>query len=414
VPEQMEVQKTETSIVYSNDPVVRENFKKALTVLLLKQPFYASMLLQCEKEFSNRVPTAGVYIKNRIHLIINPDFFNKLDLLTQVKILIHEMGHVIMDHHSRYRNYNPDLFNIAGDIAINQLIGDFPDELEINGEKIKLATINNVKNTKLEKLQSTEYYYKEIYKNAKKIKIKLKGRSGKPCDGDSDGTDDIEVELVDDHSIWEEGYNNKNVTENVVKHAVNKAYKDAITRQIGNLPAGIEQYIKELNKPKLDWKGILRRFVANSNECYIVDTRKRRNRRFGIYYPGTRVESKLNVVEINDTSGSMDEETLNEIYSELLSMSKQNVKIKSIDCDTKVHRVEDFNPKKKPKMLGRGGTDMRDGIKEAMNHQPDCIICFTEGYIGDEGRNPGVPMLWVITSGNKEFKPKFGKVTYMK
>lgn len=381
----------------------REQFQEAITVLLLKQPFYASLLLQMEREFSDRIPTAGVYVKNKIHLTINPEFFNSLTVLERVAVLMHECGHVINNHFARYKNFDPKLFNIAADIAINQLIPGIPQEFTVKGEKCKTATIQNYSQFKLVPNETTENYYATLFKNAKKITIKVGGHGeGQPQDG----------QTLDDHEIWKEGSGNKTLVHNVVKNAVNNAYKQAIARQHGNIPAEVERLIQELNKSQLDWKSILRRFVANSSECYVVDTRKRRNRRFGVYYPGSKVESKLNVVEINDTSGSMSEEQLSEIYNELVGMARQQVKITSIDCDAKVHDVRKFDSRVKPKFKGGGGTCMSPALTEAMKHSPDCIIVFTDGYIPDPIK-VSVPVLWVITGENKDFKVPYGKMVQM-
>jgi predicted metal-dependent peptidase len=43
-----------------------------------------------------------------------------------------------------------------------------------------------------------------------------------------------------------------------------------------------------------------------------------------------------------------------------------------------------------------------------------CLTYFTDGYCDDFGRNPGVPVLWVLThDSNDRFTPPFGKVVKM-
>lgn len=381
----------------------RGHIEQTLGYLLHKEPFFASLVLQMEREISNRVPTAGVYVRNKIHLIINPVFFNELDLKARVAVIKHESFHCITNTFSRAKSYDHKLYNIASDIAINQLIWGIPQKFMMNGVECRTATIENFSaaphNMKLEKLETSEYYYKEVYKKAME-----NGSSG-----EGDGT---QPSTIDDHEIWKEGYDNETITDNVIKAGVNKAYSEAMERDPGSIPAEVQRMVQELNKGKVDWKSQFRRFVANSSDTYLVDTRKRRNRRFGIYYPGTRVETRLNVVEINDTSGSMSDEQLNEIYNELLAMSKNEVSITSIDCDAAVHQVRKFDAKIKPTFIGRGGTDMSPGLTEALKHTPDCIVVFTDGYI-PEPIKVKIPVLWVITNDNMDFKPPYGRVVHM-
>jgi predicted metal-dependent peptidase len=382
----------------------KKDLEQAIIILLTKEPFYASLLLQMKREFTNRIPTAGVYVKDTINLAINPEFFIQFNRLEQIAILKHESAHVLLNHTSRWQDFSPRLYNVAADIAINQLIHGVPQEFVINGEKARSATIENYSQYKLTPKETAEHYYRVLDQKLPKMKMPQQCKPG--------GSGTGEPQTIDDHDIWKEGYANKNLTENVTRNAVNKAYKEAVGRAPGSIPAEVERIIQEMNKAKLDWKSILRRFVANSMETFIVETRKRRNRRFGIYHPGTKVESKLNIVEINDTSGSMSDEQLAEIYNELKAMASNDVMITSIDCDTEVHEVRKFDNRVKPTFKGGGGTDMTPALTEAMKHQPDCVIYFGDGYIPEPIRI-NVPMLWVINGGNKDFKPPYGKVVYM-
>lgn len=381
----------------------------AMMHLLRSEPFFASMLLKMNKEFSDRVPTAGVYVKDRIYLVINPEFFGSLTLAEQIAVLKHEVLHCVNDHFSRYKQNDKKVFNIAADIAINQCIKNIPQTFMVKGEKARSATIENYKEAypNLKPKESAEYYYKEIYKNAKKITMKI-GADGEPEFSDENG------KPIDDHEIWEEGYESEELVKQVLAQTVNNAVEDAKRHPfgMGSIPGEVLIAIDKLNRSLLDWKGILRKFVANSSEVFKTQTRTKRNRRFGLVYPGDKTECNTNISAIIDTSGSMSSEQLAEINGEMMALVNNSVDVTLIQCDAMVHGVEKFTKRTDVKFRGGGGTSMLPGFNEAKKHTPDAIICFTDGYIPNDVSNPKVPVLWVVT-GNKDFKWEFGRVIHI-
>lgn len=385
------------------DPIkvdkAKELYETTIVYLLRTQPFFASLLLRMQVEFSGRIPTAGVYVKERIHLIINPEFFNELTLQERIAVVIHECYHCINNHFVRYKNNNKKLFNIAADIAINQYIQNIPQTLMINGQKGKTATIENMalEGIKLDPRETAEYYYKRLYQEVKKNKMKESG-DGSP-------------QPIDDHDIWEEGFTSEEVVKQVLAQNVNKAVEDTKKRSIGKIPSEVLLSIDRLNRSIVDWKNVLRRFVSNSAEIYKVETRSRRNRRYGLLYPGDKTECKTNITAIIDTSGSMSPEQLSEIQGELMAMTANQIEVTLIQCDAKVHSVQKYQKNQEIQFHGGGGTDMNDAFAEAKKHQPDGIICFTDGYIPPTA-NPKVKTLWVIT-GNKDFKQDFGESLHL-
>jgi predicted metal-dependent peptidase len=85
-----------------------------------------------------------------------------------------------------------------------------------------------------------------------------------------------------------------------------------------------------------------------------------------------------------------------------------NAKVYVLDCDASVHSSRWLNPNEPlPVLNGGGGTDFRpvfDHIQEN-RLKPDYVVFFTDGY-GSFGDDPGLPLLWVMTS---EVDPPFGE-----
>jgi predicted metal-dependent peptidase len=91
---------------------------------MLEQPFYGLLLLNLQKEFSEKVPTAGVGLQGiNYKLYINPTFWQSLNDKERKGLIIHELMHIAFFHLNDYKHLKDrELANIAKDIEINQKI----------------------------------------------------------------------------------------------------------------------------------------------------------------------------------------------------------------------------------------------------------------------------------------------------
>lgn len=128
----------------SNLPVVavssedKKNAIQASIYYMVKaNPFVGTLLQELTIRYTSQVPTAGITYNKKTKLFdvfINENFFcNKLDLPQKIGVLTHEMLHFLHQHLFRLpfllKDIKPEermLFNIAGDMAINQLINNLP------------------------------------------------------------------------------------------------------------------------------------------------------------------------------------------------------------------------------------------------------------------------------------------------
>ena len=110
---------------------------EAKTAMLLHVPFFASLLLDMMQLYIGKFPdkfppgneTAATDGK---HIWIDEDFFDSLSLPEAVFLLCHEVGHAMWDHLPRGkrhldlgfegREFNPRLWNMAGDYVINDML----------------------------------------------------------------------------------------------------------------------------------------------------------------------------------------------------------------------------------------------------------------------------------------------------
>ncbi len=75
----------------TNNRLNNESLAKTVKDLMFKEPFYGLFLLSLNKEWDEKIPTAGVGRTNvNYHLKINPNFWSELSPKHKVGLLKHE------------------------------------------------------------------------------------------------------------------------------------------------------------------------------------------------------------------------------------------------------------------------------------------------------------------------------------
>jgi predicted metal-dependent peptidase len=229
---------------------------------------------------------------------------------------------------------------------------------------------------------------------------------------------------MDEHG-WEDG---KAMSAEEVKELAEEI--DNAIRQgailAGKVNGNLNRSFTDLMSAKVDWREALREFVSSVSSGKDDSTWRKPNRRWlqhDIYMPSTISESMGRLVVAPDTSGSIRDEDINKVLSEVVSLMN-NVNPEIVDLlywDSAVagHEVygigdgDKLMASTKPK--GGGGTNpscITDYMKER-NIKPECAIVLTDGYVGgDWGGDWDCPVLWVIIGGCKDV-PSKGSVIYL-
>jgi len=139
----------------------------------------------------------------------------------------------------------------------------------------------------------------------------------------------------------------------------------------------------------------------------------------GFYMPSIKKE-EVEISAVIDTSGSIDNEQIQEFITEIISIAKSfnNVKIRLITCDCEVKNdyvVENGNIAKiqELKFNGGGGTSFIAGldyIKENYNNTK-LVVYLTDGE-GDKVGAGDYPfnLIWVLSKGNDELIKDSGEI----
>jgi hypothetical protein len=89
--------------------------------------FYGFIIAKCRVNFDPKFPTCGVHFRdNNFQLTIGGGFAD-WTLQERIAVLIHETRHILGLHMFRKGERDHQLFNVAADVAINQLIQNLPE-----------------------------------------------------------------------------------------------------------------------------------------------------------------------------------------------------------------------------------------------------------------------------------------------
>ncbi|HHV72765.1 MAG TPA: hypothetical protein GXX38_09190 [Clostridia bacterium] len=391
-------------------------FIEDLTISLLREkPFYAYLLTQMQKIPQKDVPIAAVSLKDGI-----PQFYynvsgfekncaNKKEMLGVIE---HELIHLIAGHTVRRGNRQPGIWNLACDFVANQLVS-YPLP------KIALK----VENHDLPLGLAVEEYYELLKKKENRGKGgRSEGKASQEIQNDlgttngemrqtsqtSEGGEQEENEDLNEkykylHTTWDDSDElGSELAEALVKEMV----KDAYAKSRGEIPQSISHFVKNLVDSRLNWKKIMRMFIARSRAHNRKPTWKKVNRRFPEENPGYKKDYYSNLLVAIDTSGSISSRELSQFAAEIERIQQSKSKITVVECDAAIQKV--YELKKKADLdlhfHGRGGTNFNpvfDYVRKS-KIKPDAIIYLTDGF-GPAPQKPfPIPTLWVITEKGRK------------
>jgi len=395
-------------------PEILANPEQMLEMIVIhllqnKGVFYASLISQMHRIQTDKMPTCGVTIQNgRIQLYWNPKCFEKCNLKEARALLEHECMHLVMDHMDRAHEREQKMWNIATDLAINQLIDELP--------KWVVTLDKFPPDWKMPVKTNAEVYYELLNKNSNKMEVSecdgkqcKKGScgngqgqgqqpqwkpgqgqpqgggsgqpqpgsgqpqpgsgsgnqpdpNGQPQPGQGQGQDhnhkqhvkikdkngnvvsEFDVQSTDCHDKWKES-DTPDLAKEVVKQAVKKALDEAVRDQ-GRAPAGLEEYIEELLKPPvIPWQSLLKKFVAMSVKAGKNSSWKRCSRRYGEMQKGHIPARKLKLTIAIDTSGSISEADFQAFICEIQGiMRTYKSDVTMLECDAQVQKKYILTP----------------------------------------------------------------------
>jgi predicted metal-dependent peptidase len=337
-------------------------------------------------------------------LSYRPDFVTALTPDELVGVVAHEVLHNALAHHTRRDSREPRRWNVACDLAVNPLLVDagfvLPACRLLPGEG---------RYRDLPQGKSAEEYYgllpadppgRDEEENAGQNE--QEGQDPGGCGGVQSPGDGSPAEARQSQAEWE----------------VAVAQAQQIAKQRGQLPAGLARLVDEVLEPRVDWRDVLRHFLAShARNDYSWSHPNRRFLHQGLYLPGLRSEELGEVVLAVDTSGSIGPRELARFAAEVQAI------LEAFDCtltvlyhDSQVQMVQrwrsgDGSVRLEP--VGGGGTShvcVFDWI-EGEGMQAAAVVCLTDLYTEFPAVAPCLPVLWAVVGANASMPPFGSRVT---
>lgn len=399
---------------------IPSKLSKAIHSLILSNPFFATIILQRNIIIDDSCNTAWT---DGDTIAFSTKFIEENDLDILKFTLCHEVLHITNLHHTRMKNKDSRMWNEACDYAINLLLREAGFKLWPN------CLIKDCY-----KDMASEDIYRILTKNQKPQNNNKNNNQNNSGGNQNNSSNNNPANNSPTNSNKSSNNNvqqsfgevrpcaNGKEAEKEEEAKVQSKQAERIAKQQGKLPSFIERMFKNIPS-NTDWREALAQFASVvSNNDYSWNKVNTRYSHTGFIFPGLYSKEIGNVIVACDTSGSISENEIGVIVSELFSIlenleavNKDSLEIPVIYCDAIIQRVETLQIGDIPKPKGGGGTDFRPPFEyvEKNLNTPAGLIYLTDGYCGSFPENPGYSVLWALFKNNPTFKPPFGEIVYI-
>jgi len=361
---------------------------RSITKLVISHPFFGSIALSVKVDSDQ---TIGTMCTDGVSILWSPDFVDSLSEAEVTGVFAHEVLHIVMKHSLRRGNRDPELWNIACDFAINEIL------LIDGGFSLPEGRLHDPQYEGM----TAEAIYDRLPEDAKE---QFSGGSAFGEVTDLKEMSEAECKQVE-----------ADIDSKVMMAA-------AAAKAVGKLPAAIDDMVQRMKQSQVDWRDVLRRFVGGDQpDDY---TMRRPNKKMyhtaRIIAPSVDRIGAGDIVLLVDSSGSVSDRELEYFLGEMNAIS-EDIKPSSITVITfdarvqTVSRYEQGEVIESIKVNGRGGTVITPAFQYVQDHaiNVDNMVVFTDMGIFDYPPSPEYPVLWVSSYENARPAP-FGETTYLK
>ena len=324
---------------------INNKISQAKAKLLVDYPYFGTLASKLSLVLNNDIEA---FKSDGKILQYNSDFLMNTELGEIEFILANGAMHSVLAHESRKNNRSGWLWQMATDFAINDMLVENGLDLPYGAQyRIRFAGM----------------YAEEIYAQLKDDIL----REDEDLEYDADDSDDIEQN--NDNKEKEETQNQQTqeeLQEEILQEQL--LAEEAISLLVseyskGEIPTTIERFFKLDFLGKIDWKDELKSAIDRFHkDDYTLLPPNKKFLHVGIYLP-SNVSQSFKLIVAVDSSGSVDEELLNNFLGEVdfLMSLVQNYQIELIVCDEKIQSHKTFysGDKLELHVEGGAGTDFR-------------------------------------------------------
>lgn len=368
--------------------------------LLLKQPFFGTLALKLRMAESADAPQQVLTMAtDGTHLYYSAAFVESLKSEHLQFVLAHEVMHCALLHPFRRGNRDMLKWNVACDLAINQLLKDSGFSLlpgVLIDPQFKDMTAESIY-AKLPNLPPPPQPQPGGKPDPARVGEVLD--APKPSDKGKDAEDSAEGQGDSDAQGQGQG---QPMSESDWQIATSQAEKAAVAA--GKMPGAIADSSRKARQAQTDWRAVLKRFIESTIPSdYSWSKPNRRMLSRGMILPGVKRENTGELVIAVDTSGSVPDWMLDQFASEitLLMSETRPSKVTVVYCDTRVYATREFECEETfafEKRTARGGTNFQPVFDKTaeLDIEPRALIYLTDLEPGDRPIDPGYPVLWAV------------------
>jgi len=374
-----------------------DKMSQAKSRLLIKHPFFATLLLNTPLVESRSLPTAATDMKK---IYYNPEFFSQLSVSQIMFVLAHEVMHIAFEHGLRLYGRNHQKWNFATDYAINYLLKEEGFEF-----------VDGVLYERKYGGKSSEHIYDELPDPPEPPQ-----GGGGQCEGDEgDGGQDNPGSgssgnpqnpdgpggTMSGDVLRPDGANDPGEVAKIRRQIKQKVAQAATNARLAGKMAGeLERAVNEILDPKVPWEDLLREYMTRIVHDDV--SWQKRNRRFrNVYLPARHSEGMGRIGFIVDTSGSVSDKEIAQVAAELtdIATNMQPEGILVVWADTQVAGEQEYEVGDELKPMGGGGTDMRVPLEHMEQHDDlEVVVMITDGYTPWPDVEPPYPLIVVCTT----------------
>ena len=362
---------------------------KARVFLSKNAAFLGPLMCGIEFQWSTEIPTADT---DGVIYRWNPDFFMGLPLETRETVLLHELWHPGRLHMLRQGNRDPEIFNQACDIVINNTLED---------EGHSFVGVEGCWKDQ----QYAGMCEEEIYDL-------LMQAGGKPPPTGSLGQPDEGGDMQEPA--------NPEAQQAAIANVMKAIQQANIAGKAGQVPGATKEVLTKFLTPIVPWESLLLKFCTDLLEESYTWARPNR-RHHDIYLPSRFTDDGrlAHLCYYVDTSGSISKADIIRFNSELkfIKETLQPQKLTVVQFDTCIQNIRVFledDEFSEIEVHGRGGTSLVQVREHMEREMPTAAIVFSD--LCCQRMAPltvDIPVIW-ITANNSKATVDFGEMVHIR
>jgi predicted metal-dependent peptidase len=369
-----------------------QKISQAKAKLLVDKPYFGTLASKLELIVNDDIEA---FISNGVKLEYREAYLDSLEIEELEFIFANGAMHASLAHDKRRNNRSAWLWQMATDMAINDMLVE-------NGMKLPYGAQY--------RKRFAGMYAEEIYAELKADIL----RDDEDLEYEADSADDVEQK--DKKDSKNESQTLEELQEEMLQEQLLAEEAIALLEREfkkGEAPLSIERFFRLEYEGKIDWRDELKMALDRYfRDDYTLLPPSKKLLYSGIYLPSS-VSQTFRLVIVVDSSGSVDEVLLNTFLSEVnfLMSLVLHYEIELIVCDNKVHSHRTFYTGESLDVAvkGGGGTDFRVAFRFVEENFDDVklLLYFTdlEGIFPQE--SPNYEVKWVTP---KSRETPFGSI----